>query len=182
MRHICNVLFVMPHAVKLFGVIDKNHSSYHYHYRPQKWQKGLQRHCHSHALPPSRLLSPAPTSHPPPQASHPAEGLLPQLPDDKVASGRTAIAALGVHEAEEGFPGHLLCHHRDSVGDQAEGRWVQVEPAGSPRPASPSLCRWKLRREDRSALALGVQLGRVLLASGTANRRPGAQGGKWQVL
>lgn len=45
----------------------------------------------------------------------PAEGLLPKLLNDEVASSGTAVAALGVHETEQGLTGHLLCHHRDSV-------------------------------------------------------------------
>lgn len=57
---------------------------------------------------------------------YPAEGLLPQLLDDEVASSHTAVAALGVDKAEQGLPGHLLRHHRDSAGkrekEQGSGR------------------------------------------------------------
>lgn len=54
-----------------------------------------------------------------PGTAYPAESLLPQLLDDEVASSGTAVAALGVHKTEQGFTGHLLCHHRDSAGERA---------------------------------------------------------------
>lgn len=61
-------------------------------------------------------MSPQPRVWPP----YPAESLLPQLLDDEVASSCLAIAALGVHEAEQGLTGHLLGHHRDSAVEKAK--------------------------------------------------------------
>lgn len=55
-----------------------------------------------------------------PQIPYPAEGLLPQLLNDEVASSRTAVAALGVDKAEQGLTGHLLGHHRDSAGERTQ--------------------------------------------------------------
>ena len=124
----------------------------------------------------------------PPASPHPAQGLLLQLQDDKVAGGRAAVAALGVHEAEEGFPGHLLCHHGDSGGDRAEGRWVWGEPAGSPRPVSPLTVQMetKARRQGSpgrvhsGGRALGHPDGEGI--SGIRNCANRCPVGKWQVL
>lgn len=65
--------------------------------------------------------SPPPPVFPDPQVwpPYPAEGLLPQLLNDEVASSCPAITAMGVDEAEQSFTGHLLRHHRDSAGERA---------------------------------------------------------------
>lgn len=77
---------------------------------------------------PHGSVSPGPQVWPP----YPAESLLSQLLDDDVASSRTAVATLRVHEADQGLPGHLLSHHRDSAGkrtkEQRSGRGLWARP------------------------------------------------------
>lgn len=88
--------------------------------------------------PKAKATSPLPVS-PEPQGwlSYPAEGLLPQLLDDEVASSGTAVTALGVHEADQGLTGHLLGHHGDSAGQRAQEQRSGEGLVGSPPPPVP---------------------------------------------